>query len=76
MPNGIWRNSGSSRYGRPSAKTPKVAVPTGSLRLWRDSGDVSIGAVPLGLEEGRSSSLLARDGRVDAEAQVARQAAR
>ncbi len=58
-------NSGSSATGG-KRKTPKVAVPTGSLRLWRDSGDVSIGAVPLGLEEA-IVSLLARDGRVDAE---------
>ncbi|HPU80229.1 translocation/assembly module TamB domain-containing protein [Accumulibacter sp.] len=45
------------------ATWPQRRRPTGRLRLWRASGDLSIGALPLGLEEG-TFNLLAADGRL------------
>jgi hypothetical protein len=58
-------NSGDSRASG-QRKVAKSSLPTGRLRLWRESGDLSIGVVPLGLTEG-VVSLLAKDGRLDAE---------
>jgi len=58
-------NSGDSRASG-QRKVAKSSLPTGRLRLWRESGDLSICVVPLGLTEG-VVSLLAKDGRLDAE---------
>ncbi|MCM8611933.1 translocation/assembly module TamB domain-containing protein [Accumulibacter sp.] len=44
-------------------------LPGGSLRLWRARGDLAVGALPLGLEEG-VLSLQAGDGKIDLRLQV------
>ncbi|MEF8722800.1 MAG: translocation/assembly module TamB domain-containing protein [Candidatus Accumulibacter delftensis] len=68
--NAEW-DLGNRGSGRAAGKgdAPRGALPTGSLRLWRESGDLTIGTVPLGLEEGRVE-LQARNGRLDAEVQL------
>ncbi|WP_300339426.1 translocation/assembly module TamB domain-containing protein [Accumulibacter sp.] len=58
----LGNSSGVAGKGKSAA----VALPSGRLRLWRESGDLSIGSLALGLEEG-SASLLARDGHLDAQ---------
>ncbi|MCP5228310.1 translocation/assembly module TamB domain-containing protein [Accumulibacter sp.] len=65
--NAEW-DLGNRGSGRSAGKqtAPKGALPTGQLRLWRASGDLAIGAVPLGLQEG-SVGLLLKNGRLDAE---------
>jgi translocation and assembly module TamB len=54
--NGDWDLA--SGAGRSAA-----AVPVGQVRLWRERGDLVIGAVPLGLEEG-SLSVQAKNGQL------------
>ncbi|EXI80830.1 MAG: Autotransporter assembly factor TamB [Candidatus Accumulibacter appositus] len=60
----LGTSGGSAASGKRGAA--KSVLPAGSVRLWRESGDLSIGSVALGLEEG-SVSLLAKNGRLDAE---------
>jgi translocation and assembly module TamB len=61
--NGEWDIGSADRSATP-AKGARVALPGGRVRLWRESGDLSIGGLPLGLEEG-SLSLLAKAGRLE-----------
>ncbi|MBK7953667.1 MAG: translocation/assembly module TamB domain-containing protein [Candidatus Accumulibacter sp.] len=60
--NGEWE-IGSARAGALAAAS-RTALPSARLRLWRDRGDLTIGTLPLGLEEG-SLNLLAREGRLE-----------
>jgi translocation and assembly module TamB len=60
----LGNRGGSRALGKRNAA--KGSLPSGRLRVWRESGDLSIGALPLGLQEG-SVSLLAKDGRLDVE---------
>ncbi|WP_313951635.1 translocation/assembly module TamB domain-containing protein, partial [Accumulibacter sp.] len=63
--NAEWDIANSSKVSG-KRKPVKATAPTGRLRLWRESGDLSIGALPLGLEEG-SVTLLAADGQLEAQ---------
>ena len=58
--NGEWDVTRAARV----AGSPRSPLPTGKVRLWRASGDLSIDALPLGLQEG-GVSLQARDGRIE-----------
>ncbi|MCP5249557.1 MAG: translocation/assembly module TamB domain-containing protein [Candidatus Accumulibacter sp.] len=61
--NAEWDISNTAKSsGQRKAST--AGLPSGRLRLWRESGDLAIGSLPLGLQEG-SLSLLARDGRLE-----------
>ncbi len=64
--NGEWEvgDVGSARATGTSAAPSRTALPTARLRLWRDRGDLTIGSLPLGLEEG-SLSVLASGGRLE-----------
>lgn len=50
--------------GGPSAGVAHGLLPSGRLRLWRDGGDLLVGDLPLGLEEG-AMTLAVQDGRLD-----------
>jgi translocation and assembly module TamB len=58
--NGEWDVGHASA----AAPLPQRSRPTGRLRLWRESGDLSIGSLPLGLEEG-TFNVLAANGRLE-----------
>ncbi|MEF8755662.1 MAG: translocation/assembly module TamB domain-containing protein [Accumulibacter sp.] len=55
--------------GRAAGPVAARRVPGGSLRLWRARGDLAVGALPLGLEEG-VLSLQAGNGKIDLRLQV------
>ena len=55
--------------GRAAGAAAGPRLPGGSLRLWRERGDVAVGALPLGLEEG-SVSLQAGGGKIDGRLQL------
>ncbi|MCM8599850.1 MAG: translocation/assembly module TamB domain-containing protein [Candidatus Accumulibacter sp.] len=61
--NGDWEIGGGGLAGGPSTAS-RTAIPTGRVSFSRDRGDLTIGAVALGLEEG-GLHLLARDGRLE-----------
>ena len=55
--------------GRTRGAAAGQGLPSGSLRLWRERGDLAVGALPLGLEEG-ALSLRADDGKIDLRLQL------
>ncbi|QKS29937.1 MAG: translocation/assembly module TamB domain-containing protein [Candidatus Accumulibacter similis] len=65
--NGEWDLGNAGRA--PTASATGRRLPGGSLRLWRDRGDLAVGTLPLGLEEG-SLSLQAADGKLDGRLQL------
>lgn len=61
--NGEWEIGAGEAAGSSSA-TSRTILPVTRIRLWRDRGDLTIGNLPLGLEEG-TLSLLASGGRYE-----------
>ncbi|HMW57149.1 MAG TPA: translocation/assembly module TamB domain-containing protein [Accumulibacter sp.] len=55
--NGAWEIGADDAAG-----SSRTTLPVARIRLWRDRGDLAIGNLPLGLEEG-TMSLLANGGR-------------
>lgn len=61
--NGEWEIGVANVVGSPPQASP-TTLPATRIRLWRERGDLTIGNLPLGLEEG-TLSLLASGGRIE-----------
>jgi translocation and assembly module TamB len=67
--NGEWDIGNAGGADRSAQPVSRAALPSGRLRLWRESGDVALGKLALGLDEA-SVNLLAKSGRLAGEVRV------
>jgi translocation and assembly module TamB len=68
--NGEWDIGNAGGANRSAQPAPAAALlPSGRLRLWRESGDVRLGKLALGLDQA-SVNLLAKSGRLAGELRV------